>query len=809
MGQDLLDTFRHRYPFPLDPFQEEAIRYILDGDSVIVSAPTGAGKTLIAEFAIYKALATGKRIAYTTPLKALSNQKFADFGKQYGEEFVGILTGDVKVNPGAPLVVMTTEILRNKLYTQSLEEIAYVVLDECHYLGDEGRGTVWEEIIINCPREIRLIALSATVGNIEEIAEWIREVHGSIRTVVHRSRPVPLHYHLCGPGAEIVDIDGHSRAQLYQVVRSWHGFRHVQMRRREDRGRRRGLGRRRVRPSALLPHLKSRKWLPAIYFIFSRAGCEEALRRFLEEGVSLLGPPQHHEVDEAIATFLNENPTLVTKSALNELIFDGLRRGAGVHHAGILPALKRLTESLFERGLVQVVFATETMSLGIHMPAKSVVIQELTKRTDVGFRTLTHNELTQMAGRAGRRGIDLEGKGIIGLDAPETVEEVLHLIRKPSEPIESQFRIGYSSAALLILTYRDPEDIRRNIESSFGQFQNRKRIQAIEEELGELRARLERSRRVEIPCCTLEELLAYQEKRQELDLLRQQLDQLRRAESRRGRPRERRQRYSSRRDGEGKIPSAQEYLAAKRTIEERALALAALPCHRCPERRRLEKALKRERRLRDTIRNQVRILGHLKNTYWEQFLRVVEVLRHYGYLHNGALSREGMLVASLRHDNELLVARVAFSEVLRGLKAHEMIAILSCLVEEPRETETQFARQLLKRERHLRDRVRQIETLAQDVMSVQRAHRVFHPVSMHTTYLPAVFEWAAGEEDWVQLVESQYGGHEGDLIRAFRRLIDLSRQLLESPELPPALKENLGAGVRALDRGIVLESALI
>lgn len=807
MDTDLLETFRQRYPFPLDPFQDEAIRYILEGDSVIVSAPTGAGKTLIAEFAIYKALATRKRIAYTTPLKALSNQKFADFCKQYGEEFVGILTGDVKVNPGAPLVVMTTEILRNKLYTQSLEDIAYVVLDECHYMGDEGRGTVWEEIIINCPREMQLVALSATVGNIEEIAEWIREVHGPIRTVVHRWRPVPLHYHLCGPGAEIVDIDGRSRSQLYQAVRSWHGIRHVRMRGRDDRGRRRGLGRRRVRPSALLPNLETRRWLPAIYFIFSRVGCEEALRRFLEEGVSLLRPQQQQEVDEAIATFLSENPTLVSKSALNELIFDGLRRGAGVHHAGILPALKRLTETLFERGLVQVVFATETMSLGIHMPAKSVVIQDLTKRTDFGFRTLSHNELTQMAGRAGRRGIDPEGKGIIALDSPDTVEEVLHLIRKPSEPIESQFRIGYSSAALLILTYRHQEDIRRNIESSFGQFQNRKRIQAIEEDLGELTDKLAQSRRLEIPCCSLEELVAYQDKRNALDMLKQELHQLGTAQRRSDRRRGRRRGATPR--GEGRIASAQEYLATKRAIEERALALAALRCHRCPERRRLEKTLKRERRLQETIRNQVRMLEHLKNTYWEQYLRVVEVLRHFGYLRNGDLNREGRLVASLRHDNELLVARVAFSGVLSGLKAHEMVALLSCLVEEPRETEAQFARQLLKRERHLRNRLREMETLAQEVMKVQQAHRVFLPVSLHTTYLPAAYEWAAGEEDWVRLVEGQYGGHEGDLIRAFRRLIDLSRQLLEAPELPPEFKENLRAGVRALDRGIVLESALV
>ncbi len=809
MDTALLESFRDRYPFPLDPFQEEAIRYILEGDSVIVSAPTGAGKTLIAEFAIYKALATGRRLAYTTPLKALSNQKFADFCKQYGEEFVGILTGDVKVNPGAPLVVMTTEILRNKLYTRSLEEIAYVVLDECHYMGDEGRGTVWEEIIINCPHEIQLIALSATVGNIGEIAEWITEVHRPIQAIVHRWRPVPLHYHICGPEAQMLEVDGLSRVQLHQAVRSWQGSPGIRMRGRDSRDRPRRLGRRRVSPSVLLPSLKARRWLPAIYFIFSRAGCEDALRRFLEDSISLLRPQEYREVDEAIETFVSENSTLVTKSELNELIFDGLRRGAGVHHAGILPALKRLTETLFERGLVQVVFATETMSLGIHMPAKSVVIQALTKRSDVGFRTLSHNELTQMAGRAGRRGIDPEGKCIIALDAPDNIDETLHLIRKKSEPIESQFRIGYSSAALLMLTHTGPEDIRRNIESSFGQFQNRKRMQSIEQDLDVLKDKLERRRRVEIPCCTLEELLAYQEKRHELETLRQELNQLRMAERRTDRRGRRRRRHFFREEDEAKTAPVQDYLATKRAIEEKALGLSVLRCHRCPERRRLEKALKRERRLSETIRNQTRTLEHLKNTYWEQFLRVVEVLKHFAYLRNGVLTQEGMLVASLRHDNELLVARVVFSGVLSELKAHEMMAILSCLVEEPRETEAPFARQLLKRERHLRDRVRHMEMLAQEVMSVQQVRRVFLPVSMHTTYLPAAYEWAAGEEDWVDLVENHYGGHEGDLIRAFRRLIDLARQLLESVELPPGLREDLKSGVRALDRGIVLESALI
>src|SRR3972149_77023 len=308
MDTALLETFRLRYPFALDPFQEEAVRHILDGDPVIVSAPTGAGKPLIAEFAIYKALAEGKRLAYTTPLKALSNQKFADFCKQYGTEHVGILTGDVKVNPAAPLVVMTTEILRKKLYTRSLEAIAYVVLDECHYMGDEGRGTVWEEIIINCPREIQLIAPSATVGNIEEIAEWITGVHRPIRVVVNQWRPVPLHYYLCGPDAQIVEVDGRSRSQIYHAMGGWQGVprlrmrgrggggRHqiypavggwrgvprLRMRGRDGRERPRRFLRRRVSPSVLLPPLKAKRWPPAIYFIFSRVGCGGALRRYLE-----------------------------------------------------------------------------------------------------------------------------------------------------------------------------------------------------------------------------------------------------------------------------------------------------------------------------------------------------------------------------------------------------------------------------------------------------------------------------------------------------------------------------------------------
>ena len=364
----LLEAFRGRYPFVLDPFQEEAIHHIAAGSSVIVSAPTGAGKTLIAEYAIFRALAQGQRLAYTTPIKALSNQKYADFCRRFGSDNVGILTGDVQVNSQAPILVMTTEILRNMFYLQPPENLGYVVLDECHYMGDEGRGTVWEEIIINCPKDVPLVALSATVSNIDEIAAWITDIHRPIVAIQHPIRPVPLEYFLVDPQGSIMparDMPKKGHALLKDDGR---GPRY-RRRRGPDVGR-------------LLLQLRERRWLPAIYFIFSRAGCEAVLRRCLRDGIRFIDEHGAGEVETAIAKTLSDYPSIAPDSELNRLIFDGLRQGLGIHHAGMLAPLKRLTEVLFERGLVQVVFATETMSLGIHMPAKSVVIENLRKRSD-------------------------------------------------------------------------------------------------------------------------------------------------------------------------------------------------------------------------------------------------------------------------------------------------------------------------------------------------------------------------------------------------------------------------------------------
>jgi len=755
--------------------------------------------TLIAEFAIYRALSAQRRVIYTTPLKALSNQKFADFVRLFGSDLVGILTGDVKVNPHASILVMTTEILRNLLFTEKPEDVATAVLDECHYLGDEGRGTVWEEIIINAPPSIQLVALSATVSNLHEIAAWIGEVHRPIHAIYHPVRPVPLQYLLCHMDGEIATLDAPRRGR--------EALAEVRVRGDRWRGRDRhrvfaGRGRRRpANPGQVIPQLETRRWLPAIYFIFSRSGCERALRRFLEDGGSLLEATRRPEVEEAIANTLRDYPSIMAETEVNALLLDGLRHGAGVHHAGILPALKRLTEVLFERGLVKVVFATETMSLGIHMPAKSVVIQGIRKRTDIGFRQFTLNELTQMAGRAGRRGIDPEGKCLIGLDAPEAEDEVRELLAGRPEPIESRFRVGYSSAALLVDLYRDPGAVRRVIESSFGQFQNRRRIRTLEAERAELLARLAKAEGIHSPCCTLTDLVVYREKRATLEAERERVRRMGlggRHGGRRGRGR-----------SEEGSPWSESLHDARKRLEAMALELSQVPCHRCPHRGEQERALKRSDRIRQATEGRGRLVRDLEQSYWEQFLRVVEVLRHFEYLSDTTLSSEGRLIASLRHDNELLVARVAFSGLVEGLGPAETAALLSCLVEEPREIETRFARDLLRRHAHLRRRVQSMETLTAEVRRVQESRRVDLPVSMHLTYLAAAYEWTAGEEDWAGLTRNLFGGHEGDLIRAFRRLIDLCRQLVDSPELSDGLHASLRQAVRMLDRGIVLESALI
>jgi superfamily II RNA helicase len=857
---DLLESFKARYPFALDPFQLEAIRAIQDGKSVIVSAPTGSGKTLVAEFAVHATLARQRRVAYTTPLKALSNQKYADFCRQFGSEHVGILTGDVKVNARASVIVMTTEILRNMFYTGGLDGLDFVVLDECHYMGDEGRGTVWEEIIVNAPKDVALVGLSATVKNIAEIADWISLVHRPIVPITHPHRSVPLQYLVADLSGEIHTYDAVRNGKVRLLGQEREGGY-------SDKGR--WYTRRVVDPTVMLDELETHGWLPAIYFIFSRAGCERAMETVLAEGKPLLTRSQQHQVDEAIREAVSDTPT-IAESPLNQTIFQGLGMGVGLHHAGVLPSVKRLIELLFERGLCKVVFATETMSLGIHMPAKSVVLQSLTKRTDRGFRSLTHNELTQMAGRAGRRGIDPEGKCVMALDVRDGLEDMMRVVDGPPEPVLSQFKLGYGSVALLLATGQDMATIRRTVESSFGQYQNLKKIRGLEAEVASLETALADGRRFEAPCGDFPRIGRYR-------AARVQVEQQRMARGKGGRGARstaeaepgrlalvRRKSGASLglicgldrrrhrmlvtvllphgvtvqmkegnikkifwqtpplhlpRDWERRTKSLSEQLEGLSIPElverERSRGpgseLAAIECHRCPwgSQSRCDHSWKGLEALEGRLGQKREMLDAFKNAYWLEFCRVVAVLERFGAVQNGKLLVKGQLIAGFRHDNELLVAEMVDRSILEDTTLAEAAALCSCLIEESRSGDSSVARLFLKKRPKLKRKLHELESVAHEVLDVQRHHQLPMPVGVSTGFMPSVFRWASGEDDWSGIVEESFGGHEGDLIRALRRLIDLLRQLGEAPEVPQAVAALLGRAARVVDRGIVLESALI
>ena len=446
------------FPFPLDEFQHQAIAALNAGKSVVVCAPTGSGKTLVGEYAIHRALAHGKRVFYTTPLKALSNQKLRDFRGQFGHDQVGLLTGDVSINRDAPVVVMTTEIFRNMLYGTrigetgtTLQQVEAVVLDECHYMNDRQRGTVWEESIIYCPPEIQLLALSATVDNSDQLTDWLQRVHGPTELIYSDFRPVPLEFHYC-TSKTLVPLLDNSQKKIHPQLKKH--------RRPQRRSGRRGGGR--ISLPFVVSQLQQRDMLPAIYFIFSRRGCDRAVDDV--SSMALITEAEARELKRRIDTFLAYNPEAGRTGQVEPLY-----RGIAAHHAGILPLWKGLVEELFQAGLIKVVFATETLAAGINMPARTTVIASLSKRTDSGHRLLTPSEFLQMAGRAGRRGMDERGH-VVTVETPfEGTREAVYLSTSDPDPLVSQFTPSYGMVLNLLQTHT-LEEAKNLVERSFGQY---------------------------------------------------------------------------------------------------------------------------------------------------------------------------------------------------------------------------------------------------------------------------------------------------------------------------------------------------
>ena len=756
------------FKFPLDQFQEEACQAIDAGENVLVCAPTGAGKTVVAEWAMQVALAAGKRCFYTTPLKALSNQKFFDLCQRFGEENVGLSTGDVSVRPMARLVVMTTEVYRNMLYaagpeslkTRGLGEVVSVILDECHYMNDTDRGTVWEESIIYSPTRIQIVGLSATVANAQEMCSWLEEIHGPTRLISTDFRPVPLRHFYFRKEKLLSVFDKNSSGQ--KLNPKLFRFKNERPPRgKRDRSRKEML----CDPAKLVARLESQDMLPAIYFVFSRRGCETLMDQ--ARGAASLGQKEQERLDHIVRTWAVNSPEILEHPHL-----DSLRRGLAVHHAGILPLWKSLVESLFSQGLLKVVFATETLAAGINMPARTTIISALSKYTGDGLRPLTGSEMLQMSGRAGRRGMDEVGNVVIGAHPKEPVEMVAALARAKPEPLESHFLPSYGMV-LNLLERRQVEVVKELLDRSFGQFLHRRRQAGMglpSERLGE---------EFEPPCPgprgDRPHYLKLVGRRR---TLRGQLKAYEKSIS-----------VASKQDKKA-------LLAARADLEQELaeikVARRASPCHGCVNYHDCGK-------LYDELGTSD------KPSYWEEFVALSNVLHERGYLVDDKPTEEGKLLAQLRATNVYAVGESLLGPVLDSvdtLKENGFAAVCCLLMGEPARRDPRFDPPAVSRE--VRPLLTRILRLCEEIEDEQLDYGLERAVPQELAYCGVAEIWASGFS-WEALQEIS-GLSAGDLFRILRRTYDLSRQVEYWDGAPKALKDLARATNVVLLRGPLEEN---
>ena len=672
----LVDEFEESLPFSLDAFQREAIDKLESGNGgVLVSAPTSSGKTIVAEYAIFRALRDGAKVLYTTPLKALSNQKYHDFVRAYGEATVGLVTGENTINDDAPVVVMTTEILRNLIYEDParLDLVRYVVLDEVHYIDDFPRGSVWEEIVIQAPRTIKLVGLSATIGNYKEIADWMAENRGGMETVFHDVRPVELKMWLAinnrlyplfkGDGG----IDQRTWSKAAQEEEASYRI-----------GGYRGL------PSNDLLHvieeLRRFDMLPAIYFIFSRRGCREALQRCAYHEIDLTTAAEKEAIDLVAAERL-QGLKDQDEEALFRRMVDArlLRRGLAEHHAGLLPYHKEMVEELFQRGLIKVVFATETLSLGINMPARGVVVSSFTKFDGVNFSTLTTGELTQLMGRAGRRGIDVIGHGAILKEADVEVGTIYEVAMGPTLVVESKFLPSYNMALNLLRVYT-PEEAEALMQRSFGQFQKRLAATETDERLTNVHERLADVRRMwDDPQVSIDDVAQYFKIEDRRRAIRIELRRLRREAGA-----ERRGRHGGRR-GRGMGHATR--LAQRLEIEAKGLLerQRKLKVVRSPRFGELVQRYGEIRGLQQELdKGQREVVGQM-DEYPLKLRRLSKILAETGFLEKNKPTDKGLFAARVYGENTILVAEAVWLGWFEGLTPEELCGVMVMLAAEDRE----------------------------------------------------------------------------------------------------------------------------
>lgn len=740
------------FPFELDDFQKEACEIIDNGESVVVCAPTGAGKTVIAQHAINNALKQGCRIFYTTPLKALSNQKFYDFCEQYGADKVGLLTGDTSINRGAQIVIMTTEVFRNMLYgtnfgavADNLKDVRYVVLDEVHYMNDEQRGTVWEESIIYCPTNIQIIALSATVANCDELTNWINTVHSKTKLVNTDFRPVPLRFFYFDSSQPykllpLLTPDGKLNNKIKPEKPQW------------ARGKDK---RKKTYVKQIIQNLADNDMLPAIYFTFSRKKCDEQMEKC--SGLGLNTRKEQEEIKAFIEEFIAENPHLYGNKHIEYLI-----QGVASHHAGLLPAWKNLVEKLFQKGLIKVVFATETLAAGINMPARSTVISSTSKRTDSGHRMLTANEFLQMSGRAGRRGMDQVGYVTVVGTPFQTPEEVAELVLSDSNPLESKFSPSYSMVLNLLQRF-NLEESKELILKSFGYYSSDYRLKPILFQLEQYDKEIEERSFICPNKLSDDKMLEYDKLRFLYVQNRQTYKKIVKQEKSKHRP---------------LSPEVVEF--GKRNKEE-LHKLQTFACDTCKLYKKHSKNLEVLKRIDSKKKKLLKEIEKQKDIYWNKFIAHRAVLKEYGYIQNDYPTEKGKTTSQIRSENELYLAEIIFSGVLENLTPSQLAGVICALTTEELRIEIPY----IPFSEPVRKTLNQIRNIKRKLEKVQSKYDIEAPLYVNPYFSSLIELWVEGAE-W-ETVSEQIEIGEGDIVRAFKRVVDVLRQLTTIDNIPETL----------------------
>jgi ATP-dependent RNA helicase HelY len=816
-GAPRLQEFRDRLTFDLDPFQLEACQSLEAGHSVLVAAPTGAGKTIVAEFAVHLALAEPRaKVFYTTPMKALSNQKFSELSAEHGAGQVGLLTGDSNINSSARVVVMTTEVLRNMLYADSplLRDLRYVVMDEVHYLADRFRGAVWEEVIIHLPAEVRMVSLSATVSNAEEFGDWLQAVRGDTDVVVSEERPVPLEQHVL-VRSKLLDLfetstlvhgegsDARVNPELTRLTgsteRAGNAYRHQTVGR-PGKGKRRDQDRTQFRGSTppsgdrlfgdrmgrgdLVKLLRSRNLLPAIFFIFSRVGCDAAVEQVARSDVRLT---EAWERDE-IRSIVEERCRAIPDADLAVLGYwgwlDGLERGLAAHHAGMLPIFKEIVEELFQKKLLKVVFATETLALGVNMPARTVVIEKLEKFNGESRVPLTPGEYTQLTGRAGRRGIDVEGHAVIQWSGGVDPRAVASLASRRTYPLHSSFRPTYNMAVNLIHQFGRTRT-REVLEQSFAQFQAdravvdlARRVRKQEESLAGYEQAM---------TCHLGDFREYSSLRRELsDLERKNA----RAEGR----------------GPGQHESRGERERRQRQIADLRKRMKQHPCHACAEREAHARWAERWWRMkRETDQMRSQISGRT-GAVAQVFDRVTEVLSELGYVAGEGeleVTATGRQLMRIYGERDLLVAECLRRGIWDDLDAPALAALASSLVYEPRREGTEPGDRGLPRG-PFRAALEATEAVWEELSALEVHHRLPEGTAPSPGIALATQKWAQGAQLDTVLRDAELAA--GDFVRWMKQAVDLLDQLSIVADGP--LGRRARQAIDGIRRGIVAYSGV-